>query len=143
VKKLAWLNATPDGAKMSRRESYEKASGPDSLFLRLPELDGAQYIVQMLFEAGTLMHAGMGPTPLTWQEIDAWLRVTGTQAELWERLLIKELSHAYVNMLHDATKKDCPDPYVYVEEAEQIDRTAVANKLRNAFANLRRAPNTE
>lgn len=140
MRKLAWLNAIPEGSKdrKTRREVLEAGSGKDSAFLRLPELDGAEYIIHMLYEAGTLTLGGMSAAPLSWQEIEAWCRVTEYETSVWERMLVKELSHAYVNELHAATEKNRPDPYIYVPEGE-VDREAVDKKARSIFKNLKRS----
>lgn len=144
MRKLAWLHAVPDGSKTrkSRYDTYKEAD-PESLFLQLPDLEGAEYIIGMLHEAGLMLRTGMGPVPLSWQEIDAWMRVTETNPELWERILIKDLSEAYVGELHRASAKDSACPYMpEVEEQEVEDRrTAVSNKLLEALRSMKRNPN--
>jgi hypothetical protein len=92
VRQLAWLHAVPEGSKKSRLASY---TDDDSTFLQFPELDGAGYLVNLLQEAGLIMSNGMGVVPLTWQEIESWLRVTELRLSVWEKLIIREMSEAY------------------------------------------------
>jgi hypothetical protein len=113
-------------------QSYKELD-EDSSFLKMPPLDGAEYIVFMLQEAGTMSTTGMGVVPLSWQEIDAWLRVTDFRPALWERLMVRELSEVYVNEFMQASDRNRPQPYVHQEEPEEINRDAVENKLINAL----------
>ena len=146
MRHLAWLHATPEGGKKSRLTLYREID-ENSSFLRLPELDAASYLVVLLQEAGIMSTTGMGALPLSWQEIDAWLRCTQRDLSIWERLTIRELSEVYVGELNQASAKDRPQPYVFVEEeVEKIDRPAVANKLLNALRSMKRnqtPPETE
>jgi hypothetical protein len=142
---MAWLNAIPEGKKKSRRESFEAANA-DSFHLKLPDIDDAGYIVSMLFEAGTLTQGGMAAAPLTWQEIEAWLRLTSTRTELWERLLVKQLSSEYVSELHAASAIDRPEPFIFMAEVDDVveQRKHVNDKLLDQFrgfqASRRRQP---
>lgn len=138
MRHLAWLAATPEGSKKSRLASL-KEQDENSSFLKLPDIDGAEYLVALVHEAGLFMTNGMGAIPLTWQEIESWLRVNELPLSLEERLLIKALSDAYVTELNQASTKDRPAPFVEIEE-EEIDRKAVSDKIRNVFKAFKRNP---
>lgn len=143
MRKLGWLHAVPEGLKKSRMTSYKEVD-VDSTFLKLPDVGNGAYIIGMLHEAGLMSTAGMSVVPLSWQEIDAWIRVTESSPQLWERLLIKEMSEVYVSELNAATVKDRPSPYQAAEEVLFTDREAVANKLLNALRSFgKRAPPTQ
>jgi hypothetical protein len=135
MRHLGWLHATPEGSKVSRLKSY-KALDENSSFLKLPKIEGAEYLVSLLHEAGLCSATGMGIFPLPWQEIESWLEVTGLELSTWEKLMIKEMSEAYVGEYNQASAKDRPAPYTYVEET--IDREAVANKLKSVFRSMKR-----
>lgn len=127
----------PDGAKKSRLKSY-KDFDETSSFLSMPSLDGAEYLVTLLFEAGLVQSTGMGVTPLTWSEIESWLRVTQLKLSVWEKLTIKNMSEIYAGELSSATKKDSPAPYTHIDKALIADREMIANKLKNVFASFKR-----
>jgi hypothetical protein len=127
----------PEGAKKSRLKSY-KDFDEASLFLCLPELDGAEYLVTLLFEAGLVQSTGMGASALSWSEIESWLRVTQLNLSVWEKLTIKSMSEVYAGELGVATKKDHPAPYTHVDEALIADREMIASKLKNAFASFKK-----
>lgn len=132
MRKLAWLHAVPEGQKKSRMTTL-RAANPDQPALQLPELGDGAYIVQMLHEAGLMSSVGMGSLPLSWQELEAWLRVTESEPELWEKMLVRELSEAYVSELNQATERNRPSPWnPPVEEVEQVRATVVSRFM--AFA---------
>jgi hypothetical protein len=110
----------------------------NSSFLALPNLDGADYLVTLLFEAGLVQSTGMGAVSLSWSEIDSWLRVTQLELTVWEKLTIKSMSEVYAGELSVATKRDAQAPYTHVDEALTADRTAIASKLKGAFASFRK-----
>ena len=127
----------PEGAKNSRLKSY-KDLDENSSFLSLPNLDGADYLVTLLFEAGLVQNTGMGVNPLPWSEIESWLRVTQLELSVWERITIKSMSEIYAAALSAAAKKDSQAPYTHVDEALIADRTMIASKLKNVFASFKR-----
>lgn len=137
MRQLAWLHAVPEGSKKSRLVAFKDTDG-ESTFLQFPELEGADYIVALLQEAGLMSSNGMGAVPLSWQEIDAWLRTTETRLTVWEKLMIKEMSEVYVSDLNKSTSKFAVAPYAPAIEPEEIDRAAVASKLLSVFRSLKR-----
>ncbi len=52
-------------------------------------------LLTLLFEAGPTLRGPMGEVPLTWQELDAFARRTGTLDEPWEcrALLCKSVAY--------------------------------------------------
>jgi hypothetical protein len=137
VRHLAWLNATPDGSKKSRLKSF-KEQDEDHNLLNLPEIVGASHLLSYLMEVGVAMSSGMGLMPLSWQEIDSWLRVTELPLTTWEKIVLRELSETYVNEYSQASEKDRPAPYVH--RVDEIDRAAVSDKLKSVFRSLKKKP---
>lgn len=139
MRHLAWLHAVPEGSKKSRLAAF-KEQGDDSSFLKFPDIDGAEYMVALLQEAGLVSATGMGVIPITWQEIEAWLNTTELDLSVWEKLTIKEMSEAYVSEFNSASAKDAAAPYVPAIEPEQIDRKAVANKIGSVLRGFKHKP---
>lgn len=129
---MAWLAAVPEGAKNSRHKSLKEAD-ENSSFLKLPKIEGAEYLVAFLYEVGLLGSNGMGAVPLTWTEIRNWQDCTGTALNTWELITLKTMSEAYVGEYNQATSKARPAPYSEVDEDVVANRVNVANKLKNAF----------
>lgn len=138
---MAWLHATPEGSKKSRLKSF-KDLDENSSFLKLPDIEGAEYMVSLLSEVGFVMGTGMGVVPITWTELTNWLNATGLNLSVWEKLTLKEMSEVYASELSQATAKDHPAPYVYAAEAApedvEVQRQQVASKLKNVFASFKR-----
>lgn len=128
---MGWLHAIPEGRRKSRAKALQEADA-ESNTLVLPDIGDGAYVIGMLQEAGLASSSGMGPTPLTWQEIEAWQRVTDSKPSLWDRLMIKELSEAYVAELTQATDLNRPDPYVHVDI--EIERAVVVDKWKSFLA---------
>lgn len=107
----------------------------------MPDIENehaAGYLIGLLQEAGLMSSTGMGPVPISWQEIEAWMRTTQTDLTVWERLMVKTLSEEYVSELLCATAKDRSAPYLAVVETEDVDRPAVASKILSALRSFRR-----
>lgn len=132
---MAWLHAVPEGSKKSRL-TFFKEQDENSSFLEFPEVDGAEYLIALLQEAGLMLTNGMAVVPLSWQEIESWLRTTKLDLSIWEKLVIREMSEAYVVELSKATGKDAAAPYTAV--VEEIDRPAVAQKLLSVLRGFKR-----
>lgn len=81
---------------------------------------------------------GMGAIPISWLEIDAWLRATKLDLPIWERLTLKEMSEVYAAELSKATAKDAAAPYVEIAEDVKQNRSSVASKIRNVFSSFKR-----
>lgn len=138
---MAWLHAVPTGSKKSRLTSFKELDA-DSPFLKFPDIDGAEYLIALLQEAGLMQTNGMGVTPLSWQEIESWLRATELNLSVWEKLVIREMSEAYVSELNSASAREAVSPYV-ASAPEEIDRPAVANKLLSVLRGFKREPGSK
>lgn len=63
----------------------------------LPNIEGGEYLLEALHEAGTFDTTESGsPVPLKWQEIAAFAQLTGSIDEPFEAKTIMDLSKAYV-----------------------------------------------
>lgn len=71
----------------------------------------APHIIDWLIEIGLVGGGGMGAAPISWQEIDAWVRRTGVAIEPWVARLIRRLSSAYVAYGRKAEDENCPPPW--------------------------------
>jgi hypothetical protein len=105
-----WLNVVPDKSDESRLEQILK-SGKQVIW---PELR-LTYLFEALLDVGGYMPNGMGNTPLTWQEINAWNTAIGFDLQPWEARILKSSSTEYVSQMILASKANCPPPGVVVE----------------------------
>lgn len=132
---MAWFSATPSGDTKSRLEAYKKADGDYEI--PLPDIREAKYLVGLLYDAGTVCQSGQGISPLSWVEIDSWLKVTQLSLSNWELITIKNMSHAYASEYSRASEKSALMPYTNVEVGE-VDRAAVNAKAMSIFAGMKK-----
>lgn len=133
----------PEGSKKSRLVAFKETADDDSSFLQFPDLDGAEYMIALLQEAGLVLGGGMSIVPLTWHEIESWLTATELELSVWEKLTIKQMSEAYVAESTKATAKHAVAPYVPPPDPNEIDRAAVASKLLSVLRGFKRKPQSE
>lgn len=98
-----------------------------------PELpDGAEYLVSLFHSAGTATQTGMGLVPLSWQEIEAWVRCTGIEEMVtpWELETVRRMSEAYASEYSQAYDPKRKQPYQPVVDMNEVDLQAIDNKVR-------------
>ena len=104
--------------RTNRYQRFE-AKNPDAQELKLPELYGAEYLVNLLHEAGPVGSNGYGMEGLKWSEIDSWLSRTGLFLYPWQVILIKEMSEVYASEFNKSNGVDCPPPYMHKPPTKQ------------------------
>jgi len=75
-----------------------------------------------------------GLVELTWSEIRAFIEVNELELTLWERGMIKKMSHAYCREASAATDENRPAPYQEQREEDEVDHVAIALQIA---ANMR------
>ena len=77
-----------------KRNRYQRIEqkNPEAQELKLPDIAGAEYLIELLHEAGPVGSNGYGVEGLKWSEIHSWLATTGLFFSSWEVVLIKQLS---------------------------------------------------
>lgn len=94
--------------------------------LTMPPIKAGLYLVDHLFTIGP----SLGGEPVTFQEIEAWSRMTGTRLNTWEVSTLHGLSLAYVDELNAASDPVRPAPY---SPADKPSRAEVSKRLEAAF----------
>lgn len=104
AKQIGWLNAsiehkndTTGTTKPPRMASYSEENPPPFI-----ELDAGGYLLEMLMEAGPIKQAPMGGAcALDWADLTAYLAAYPVEVEHDERLLIIQMSSAFVTGMHE------------------------------------------
>ena len=121
---MAWLDATPDGAKESRRKSYN-----DAPITKLQPDEFCSWLVMHVIECGLSVSNGFGLASISWSEIIAWQEATCNRG-LWIASTVKLLSVAYTSEIINAKDITRGSPLsLNVDIKEQ--RIAVANQIKN------------
>lgn len=111
---MAWLQAKPDKKKETRAQEFKGLYGPDCPELDLPGVDGAEHILEYLFEIGPAVRG----EELTHSDIRDWQENTGPVSEFEARMLVK-LSREYLRQHQDSSGKACPAPWRRERTAEE------------------------
>lgn len=114
-----------------------KAAG-DAYEPSLPDVGDAGYLLSLLNEAGQVASGGMGITGLTWTEINSWLSTVELSLTTWEKLIIYKMSQAYAGEYSAASDVNRQEPFIQIVAEEEIDRVAVASRIRNVLRSLMR-----
>jgi hypothetical protein len=85
----------------------------------------------------------MGAMPLSWKEIDSYLKCTRTSLTTWEILTLKTMSEAYVGEYNQATKRDRSAPYFETDIDLNANRTSIAKRTLSVFRSFKRDADTE
>ena len=130
MRQVAWLNAVPEsiarpGAKTptatasgSRRERLVR----DGLQPQLPIVAAGGHVLTWLFEVGPTQQSGMGPTPITFQELESWQRQTGLELQPWEVRMLRHLSLEYLQESQAAVKSDRKPPYGSLQRSPALGK---------------------
>lgn len=111
--------------KPTRAEQLQARS---SALIKLPDVTHGKHVIDWLDEIGWYSVGAMGsPMPLTWVDIDCWMRVTNTLIDTDDVLLMRHLSKIYVSSLRKSENQNAPAPYT---DMEAIDQNAVQEQLK-------------
>lgn len=112
---MAWLQATPDkkpDKEPPPKSRWQQLEDRKSALVALPEIKSGGYLLSWLDELGWYSIGGMGsPIPLSWTDIDSWARVTQTNIDSDDALLIRHLSKLFVGKFSEAKDPSCPAPF--------------------------------
>lgn len=98
----------------------------------MPPLDGADYIINHLFDVGPVVNTGMGCIALRSEHLLAWQQETGIRLSGWEARTLRRLSNEYMGESRRAEKRGCQPPWAQPDfkpepTAVQLALLALAN----------------
>lgn len=108
----------------------------------MPPLEPEDICMQywtMLTELGPALPGFNGEVPLTWSEIDAWARQTGTRIDDDEARLLRALSQTWCQAgrdmrAHDARSAHLRGDQAYLERQRKDTETGLAAAFRSMTA---------
>lgn len=134
ARQQAWLAAIPKGSEKSRIQSLtDNCSTDNPPEIPLPDLEGAEFLVDFFHEAGIASQTGNGITSLSWQEILAWKSAREYYIPSWQILIIKKMSEAYCSQFYKSDDPRCKAPFITKPEQS---RNIVQDKIANIFESL-------
>lgn len=127
LKHLAWLDATPEPKKDQKPQQRREQLAGNPL-LKLPEIE-YPHLLEWLFDFGPYALGPNGIIPVSYQEIDAWSRITKIDLVEDEPEILRRLSVDYCGMFNRAKDRDCPPPYVDQAGFDQDEMTSIRAKV--------------
>lgn len=118
-----------------RESRFEQMQREGVMRLPLPRIEQGHYLIEHLMEVGPTTSTGMGPTPITWSEMQAWQQQRGIELQPWEASLLRGLSRDYASEMARAASIDCPAPWV---SPEDVNREHVSQRVSALFGRLAR-----
>lgn len=94
-------------------------------FKELPQVETCGDLIRAFHLSGRFSSNGMGASPLSWQEIDAFCKRSLQDLDRWDCEQIRAMSVAYCSAMHEYSEPSAPPPYI----PEGLD-LAVANSNR-------------
>lgn len=73
---------------------------------------------------------GMGPSPIGYQDIAAWAKLTGRRPTPWEVSVIRQLDGLWLSIMPDQNATSPP----LVDEDGELDHEAIGARLERALA---------
>ncbi len=90
----------------------KKYNCPDEIFHTAPKPTLMPHLIDYATELGLGMSTGMGITPITWQELDAWASRTNTPVTDDECRILIDMSKTYCAWSVKAKDKKCEPPFI-------------------------------
>jgi hypothetical protein len=100
----------------------------------LPDLGEAVYFTSLLFEIGEARLSGERIASLSWEELRAWMDVTGSDISPGTAESLRHLSTCYVSQYYESIDPGCTSPHIETPP----NREQVEGKMKSLFAMLRK-----
>lgn len=89
-----------------------------------------------LLEVGPTLQGGMGPAPLSYLEIKAWMHSTGLSLSPWEVVLLRKCSIEWMSAQYEAKDPTAIPPWTNAgnqQETLSTMRQSLADRLKRAL----------
>jgi len=125
------LHSKPSKQQVTRFKqlSSEEIKSP---LLEMPKIDHGQYLLDYAFEIGPSKSGGEGPIVIDWVDIKAWSDLMCLKLDMWECLVIREISKAFVAQYYDSQGSLVPSPYQPVI----VDKASVGKRIGGILRSL-------
>ena len=92
-------------------------------------MPGHGQLLDYISELGYVSVSGLGPTPLSFQDIYYWSKLCGLSLSGWEVMALRKISAAYLDQTEKAKAALCPPPW----QAETVATPEVRQKVEGFF----------
>lgn len=77
----------------------------------MPPVHAGAYLLDYFWQVGPVQSGGMGPAPISYQEICAWQSLMGIVLQPWEVRALRRLSIEHISTGQKATERGYPAPW--------------------------------
>ena len=117
---IGWLHSVPQRARKDDKRNRFEQYGEGHPYTCTPEIRGLEYLASAVQELGLVGQGGMSISPTSWQEIESYIRLTGSWLSSWDAQMLMEMSRAYVNWRNKGSEQgDIADDVPYIERNEE------------------------
>lgn len=135
----AWLHTKPSKQDSTRYAQFSSDEEFKSPLLEMPKIEFCQYLLDYAFEIGPSNSGSDGPTIITWADIRDWSSLLNIKLDMWEILVIREISKAFVAQYYLSQGSTIPSPY----QPEVIDQVKVSNRIGNLLRSIAKRKTTK
>jgi hypothetical protein len=121
----AWLHTKPSKQDSTRFAQFSSDEENPSPLLEMPKIEFGQYLLDYAFEIGPSNSGSDGPTIITWTDVKDWSDLVKVNLDMWEILVIREISKAFVAQYYMSQGSTVPSPYQPVE----IDKVKASSRI--------------
>lgn len=128
----AWLHTKPSKQDSTRFAQFSSDEDNPSPLLQMPKIEFGQYLLDYAFEIGPSNSGSEGPTVITWTDIKDWSDLLGVKLDMWEILVVREISKAFVAQYYMSQGSTVPSPY----QPENFDKAKVSDRIGNLLRSI-------
>ena len=130
ARQSGWADAIPEKGVRTNREMF-----PDAEFPELLEEED-EFLCQVLYSVGPGVGTGFGLAGISWQELLAWTRLTGSRLFSWQAEALHQMSRAYAGEFGRASREERSDPPWSGQEALEKRGKKSQEDLKQSLKNL-------
>ena len=114
------MHSVPNRSRIDDKRNRFEQYGKNHPYTCTPKIKGFEYLASAFQELGMAGNGGMSINPTSWQEIESYIRLTGSWLSSWDAQMLMEMSRAYVNWRNKGSEQaDIADDVPYIERNEE------------------------
>jgi hypothetical protein len=117
------MHASFEPAKGAGRTTRAERYGDAAWWPAPPD----EHLAGLFFESGLYLRGFDSPSPLTWQELQAFIALNSLELAQWEVKALMKMSRSYCSWLSKADDPRC-DPPIEPDDADVIEAIQARNR---------------
>jgi len=114
------MHSVPNRSRKEDKRNRFEQYGENHPYTCTPKTNEFEYLVSAFQELGMVGRGGMSISPVSWQEIESYIRLTGSWLSSWDAQMLMEMSRAYVNWRNTGSEQaDIAEDVPYIERNQE------------------------